>query len=61
MTNREAWAVNRFEEKWDGVVTEDCFHSTIIEVRLYNDNDLVNVFDSMEEAIDWLNEEENED
>ena len=61
MTKREAWAVNRFETIGSGIVTEDCLHKTNVKIRLYNDADLVNTFDSVEEALNWLDEEENEE
>ena len=58
MTNREAWNVNRYEINGNGIVAEEFLQPTDTEVRLYNDNDLVKVFDDMNDAVEWLDSEE---
>ncbi len=58
MTNREAWNVNRYTVGINGIVTEDAMHCADVKVRLYSDNDLIKVFDNMDDALEWLDKEE---
>jgi hypothetical protein len=60
MTTREAYEVTSYEARVKGVVTDECLQHTDLEVKLYNDVDLIKVTDNWEDALDWLNEEYSE-